>query len=191
MNLVAYKNQLIEFASQLNEQPFKSPSSYSDFQNKVYNFLDQNYEIYINSNNEDRKEIRIIIKKYNRRDVLEGGPLSAPLSYLLQQYVYKTIRQLKTTGDATWLRRGLVVISILDGTLNPKDDMDQLAHLFVVAEEKGLNPKPEFHSIAEISNKETSISEEMPMSEMIVNIPNIAHEINDEREKWFLVTNKE
>ena len=44
-----------------------------------------------------------------------------------------------------------------------------------MAEEKNLNPQPEFQAMAEISDKEISSAGTSSMSELMNNIPEIAH----------------
>jgi hypothetical protein len=91
------------------------------------------------------------------------------------------------TGDVIWLMRGLVAISILDGIHYRPDDREYLARLFVAAEEKRLDPKPAFQLVSEISSNERPKPREISISELIADIPNIAHEIVDELKKWFTV----
>jgi len=185
MNLDEYKNQLIEFASRLNDRPFDSITSSNNFHNRICELLDESYQIYLNASAEERENIRKIIKEYNRSDIVEGGPLSGPLSSVLWQYSSRARRQLETSGNDIWLIRGLVVISILDGIYYRPDDEIQLARLFVIAEEKGLNPKPVFHLISEVSSNEPTELGEISTSGLIANTPNTAHQTVDEFNKWF------
>ena len=189
MNLDAYKKQLIEFASSLNKIPINSPSAHIYRGNNVEKFLDENFEMYLNATVDERKEIRQIIKDHDRseKDVHEGGPLPAPFRYVLNFYGVRAIKQIETTGDVIWLMRGLVAISILDGIHYRPDDKEHLARLFVAAEEKGLNPKPIFQVISEISSNEPTKPGETSTSELIANTHKTAHKIVDEMKKWFTV----
>lgn len=190
MNLDEYKEKLIEYASLLNQIPTDaSRASYANFENKVCSLLDENYEIYINATVDKRKEIRQIIKDHNRSEeyVYEGGPLPVPFRYILNFYGIRAIKQLEKTGDVIWVWRGLVAISILDGIHYRPDDEEHLARLYVAAEEKGIDPKPTFQLISEISSNEPTKLGETSISELIGNTPNTAHKIVDEFRKMFTV----
>jgi hypothetical protein len=190
MNLVDYKEKLIEYASLLNQIPTDSTrAAYADFNNKVNKLLDENYEIYINATAGERKAIRQIIKDYDRdeKDVYEGDPVPVPFRYILNFYGIRAIKQLEETGDIIWAWRGLVAMSILDGIHYRPDDEEHLARLYVAAEEKGIDPKPIFQLVSEISNTEPTKPKEIPTSELIANIPNTAHQIVDEFRKMFMV----
>lgn len=189
MNLDTYKEQLIKFASRLNEKPFDSPAAYVNFENNVCRLLDEYYETYLNATVDERKEIRQIIKEYDRSEkyVYEGGPLPNPLRCVLNRYGIRAIKQIETTGNVIWLMRGLVAISILNGIHYQPDDKEHLARLFVAAEEKGLNPKPVFQLISEISSNEPSKPGEISTSELIAISYKTAHEIVDEMKTWFKV----
>ena len=184
MNVDAYKNRLIEFALHLNK-PFDSVISSNNFHNNVCEFLGENYQVYLSASTDEQKNIRKIIKEHNRNDIVEGDPLSGPLSSILWQYSSRARRQLETSGNDIWLIRGLVAISILDGIHYRPDDEIQLARLFVVAEEKGLNPRPVFQLISELSSNEPTELGEISTSRLIATTPNTAHQTVDEFNKWF------
>ena len=84
------------------------------------------------------------------------------------------IESIERTGEKIWLTRGLVVCSIEDSIMDQRDNIIYLSRLYVAAEEKSLNPKPEFQAIAEISSDEISSGGNVSMSELMKNIPNIA-----------------
>jgi len=188
MNLDIYKKQLIQLASRLNGSYFDSREESIIFKNNIENFLDENFEIYINATTEERNEIRQIIKDYDRseKDVFEGGP-PAPFRYALNFYGIRAIKQLEETGNVVWLWRGLVAISMLDGIHYRPDDEEHLARLYVAAEEKGINPKPIYQQIAKISNNKPTKQGQVSTSNLIDSIPSIAHKFVDEFRKMFIV----
>ncbi len=171
MNLDTYKKQLIQIASRLNGSYFASRKEVIIFKNKIENFLDENYEIYVNATTEERNEIRQIIKDYDRseKDVFEGGP-PAPFRYALNLYGIRAIKQLEETDNVIWLWRGLVAISMLDGIHYQPDDELHLAHLYVAAEKKGINPNLMFQTISKISNNEPTKSGQISTSELVINL---------------------
>jgi hypothetical protein len=189
MNLDTYKIKLSGCAARLNEKPFGSDEELADFIRDVDDFLDNNYETYLNANLDERQEIRRIIKDHDRseKDICEGDPIPTPFRYSLRRYAYRTIKQLESTGTAVWLTRGLTAISILDGISYRLDDKEQLARLFIAAEEKGMDPRPAFKLISEISNNEVLLNQEQSTSELIANTPRTAREIVNELRRIFKV----
>ena len=137
---------------------------------EIYEFLNQNYEVYLNSNLEERKEIRELVKQHHM-----GSESPNMLVLFLIGYIQVAAKNIQSTGDKTWLLRGLVVSSIENSLRDQRDNTFSLSFLYVMAEEKNLNPKPEFQAIAEISSKELSSAGTIPMSELMNNIPEIAH----------------
>lgn len=184
MNLETYKKKLIEIASHKNVVLMNPTASYSDHETVIYEFLDDTYELYLNTTNENRKEIRQIIKDYDHEDTPEGGYGPAPFRFWLDKYTIRPIKKLKATGDKIWLMRGLVAISILDGINYKPNDEEHLARLYVAAENSGMDPKPIFEKISAISSIEPNKSGEASMSEIIANTPNVAHKIVDELKMW-------
>jgi hypothetical protein len=194
MNFDEYKEKLIEYASLLNQTPTDaSRAASANFNNRVDRLLDENYKLYIKATSDERKEIRQIIKDHDRSEkyVYEGGPVPVPFRYILNFYGIRAIKQIEATGDINWVWRGLVAISILDGIHYRPDDEEHLARLFVAAEEKGLNPKPIFKIISEISSNEPTKPGETSISELISNTPNTAYRLVDEFRKMFLVDKEE
>ncbi len=189
MDLETYKKQLLELASHKNADNSNSTVSYASFENTVYEFLDNAYEIYLNAPANERKQIRQIINEHhvNSKDLREGEPIPMPFSYLLSWYGVRAIKQLEATGNEIWLTRGLAAISMLDGIHYRPDDENHLARIYVAAEEKGIDPKPIFQKVSEISNNEPTKLGEISTSELILDIPNTAHKIVDDFRKMFLV----
>ena len=147
-----------------------SHKSMSDIKDKIYKFLDQNYDIYLKSDPEEREEIREFVRKH-----YTSSESPNMLNLFLIGYIQTAAKNIQSTGDKTWLLRGLVVSAIENSLRDQRDNTFSLAYLYVMAEERSLNPKPEFQEIAEISSKELSSAGTMSMSELMANIPNIAH----------------
>ncbi len=162
-------------AVSLINQALDSSEAYKKASEELFSFLDQNYVFYLNSNPEERDEIREIIKTNNEHNLID--------SFLLG-YAQRAIENIESSGAKEWLIRALVVLAMEDGVLDHRDTIELLAHLFVAAEEKALSPDAEFQEIAKISNNKPSIPGAKPMSEILLEIPNIAHKINDERKKY-------
>lgn len=148
-----------------------SNESMSHIKEKIYEFLDLNYETYLNSNLEERKEIREFIKKHHT-----GSETPNFLALFLIGYVQMAGEKIKLTGDRIWLLRGLVAASIENSLLDQRDSTFSLASLYVMAEKQNLNPKLEFQAAAEISSHEPSYVGTISMSELMKNIPDIAHQ---------------
>jgi hypothetical protein len=95
-------------------------------------------------------------------------------------YVQMAAKNIKLSNDRTWLLRGLVVSSIENCLLDQRDNTFSLSYLYVMAEEKNLDPKPEFQAVAEISSDEISSGGTVSMKELLNNIPNIARKTYDD-----------
>jgi len=148
-----------------------SQESMNEIKDKIYQFLDQNYDVYLTSSSDEREEIRELVKKYHI-----NPELPIWLDLLLIGYIQQAAENIKTTGNKKWLLRGLVVASIENSLLDQRDDTFSLSYLYVMAEERNLNPKPEFQAIAELSSSEISYEGRISMKELIIKVPNIAHE---------------
>ena len=167
-------NEFIEQFDQLINRIYRfqdSQESMRDSKDKIYKFLDQNYDVYLTSNPEERDEIRELVKKYHT-----SSELPVWLDLYLIGYIQRAAENIQTTGEKIWLLRGLVVASIENSLLDQRDDTFSLSYLYVMAEEKHLNPKAEFQKISEISSKELSSAGTMSMSELMNNISKIAYE---------------
>ena len=140
----------------------------------IYDFLDQKYDIYLKSSPEDREEIRDLVKKH-----YTSNELPNMIDLFLIGYVQIASEKIKLTGDKTWLIRGLVVSSIENSLRDQRDNTFSLSYLYVMAEEKNIDPKPDFQAIAELSSREPSSGGTISMSELMKSIPNIANKIYD------------
>jgi hypothetical protein len=186
MNFETYKKRLFELASHKNAGNSNPSIPYGSFENTVYDFLDNTYEIYLNASAVERQEIRNMVKKYHidSKDIREGEPIPLPFSYILNWYSIRVIKNLKATGSEIWLTRGLVAISMLDCIHYRPDDEEHLARLYVTAEKTGIDPKPVYQKISAISNNESTKSGEISTSELIANIPNVAHDVVNQLKQW-------
>ena len=133
------------------------------FKDELFFFLDKNYEFYLSASPEERNEIRKIVKRH----------FTPFLDQFLFIYMQRAIESIERTGEKIWLIRGLVACSIEDSIRDQRDNTTHLSLLYIAAEEKSLNPKPEFQAIAEISSDEISSGGNVSMSELMKNIPNI------------------
>ena len=145
----------------------------------LFDFLDQNHDFYLQAKVEERSEIRNIVRKYE-----ENSDHPYMIDFFLLGYMQRAIKNIELTGKKNWLIRGLIASAIEDGIRDHRDTIELLAHLFVASEKQNLNPEPEFRKIATIANNEPSIPGSKPMSQILLEIPSIAHKINDERIKY-------
>ena len=142
----------------------------SDIKDKIYEFLDQYYHIYLDSSSEEREEIREMVRRHHT-----SSETPNMLDLFLIGYIQVAAKNIQSTGDKTWLLRGLAVSSIENSLRDQRDNTFTLSYLYVMAEEKNLNPKLEFQAMAEISSKDLSSAGTISMSELMNNIPEIAH----------------
>jgi hypothetical protein len=156
-----------------------SQESISNIKDEIYKFLDQNYEIYLNSDFDKREEIRELVKKHHT-----SSETPKMLDLFLIGYVQQAAKQINLTGDKKWLTRGLVVASMENNLLDQRDSTFSLSCLYVMAEERKLDPKTAFQAIAEISSDKVSSGGIIPMSELIRNTPNIAHRTYNDWKKF-------
>jgi len=152
-----------------------SNESMGDIRDAIYEFLNQNYLTYINSNSKQREEIRDLVKKH-----YASSETPNMLDLFLIGYIQIAAKNIQSTGDKAWLLRGLVVSSIENSLRDQRDNTFSLAYLYVMAEEKNLNPKSEFQAIAELSSKELSSAGTISMSELMKHIPSIARKTYDD-----------
>ena len=146
----------------------ESSGSIRKFRDELFFFLDQNHEFYLSASPEERDEIRKIVKRQLTTNE------TAFIDSFLFGYMQRAIENIERTGEIIWLTRGLVACSIEDSIRDQRDNTTHLSLLYIAAEEKSLNPKPEFQAIAEISSDEISSGGNISMSELMKNIPNIA-----------------
>jgi len=148
-----------------------SQESMNEIKDKIYKFLDQNYDVYLTSSPEECEEIKELVKKYHTNPEL---PIWFDL--LLIGYIQQAAENIQSTGDKKWCFRGLVVASIENSLLDQRDNTFLLSYLYVMDEERNQNPKLEFQAIAELSSDQISYEGRISMKELIIKVPNIAHE---------------
>jgi hypothetical protein len=151
----------------------KETRSKYDLINVIFNFFDSNYEVYLHATDEQRSEIRSVIHaRYYE------GPQSGIVHYmgnffidLLWEYIReRAVKELESTGDKVWLKRGLVAVSMENCGVDYRDSLSLLASLYSAAKQKGINPEPIFQEIAKISSHEIAPGGSTPMSEMMANV---------------------
>jgi hypothetical protein len=156
-----YSKALKEFELQLRNQ--------NDLIGEIYNFLEQNYDVYLSANPHEREEIRKTVSDSYYVD--NRGSVNHFLEDLFLRYGReRAIPKIKETGDKTWLTRGLIAISLENSGIDYRDSILLLHELYKVADERNLDPKTEFMKIAQISSIETPRGGSTPMSKMMANI---------------------
>jgi hypothetical protein len=129
----------------------------------VSSFLDQYYEVYLQSSLNDCSRIRAI----------SGNSIEFK-EFLLFSYVRRTVSELQVTGNEAWLWRGLVAMSLEDCSDDYRDTLTALAELFVTAEQHGHTPKHAFQQVARLSSHQKPSGGRTPVSEMMMNFENYA-----------------
>lgn len=87
-----------------------------------------------------------------RRDLRAFAAQRRELSDHLLTVANYNASEIKSSADLTPLRRGLAAISIENCALDFRDDLIALAQLYVGAEEAGIDPRPHFEFVAELSD---------------------------------------
>jgi len=136
-----------------------------DLIREIYNYLDENYDVYINATAEERAEIRLFFKSTYYRPILGATRyMRRYMVTLLLIYVKQhVLPKLKSTKDPIWLYRGLVALSMdnLSGKFDDKsyiaysmkgDAVFLLTDLWVTAEESKIDQEQIFHEIGNISS---------------------------------------
>jgi hypothetical protein len=114
-------------------------AQYDPYQD-MYALLDQVCPIYLGASPQRRAEIRAAVSD---KEGIRSG---------LINYVYRAAEQLQSPADKEWLRLGLAAVSIENGSMDIRDTLVALAELFVAAEKAGIDPKPYFREVAELSS---------------------------------------
>jgi hypothetical protein len=154
----SYSKAFTEFENNLRNQ--------NDLKGEIYNFIDQNYEIYLNATPQECKEIRKAVT--NCYYVNERGKFWRFFEDLFLKYTKeRAIPKIQETGDKTWLIRGLVAMSIENSGIDYRDSVLALNDLRKAAVEKNLDPKPEFERVSQISSNEKPRGGDTPMSKLM------------------------
>jgi hypothetical protein len=154
------------FLSNLKESA-KLYKNSPDNSREFFHHIDEHYVDYINATSDERAKIRKFIK----------GDLfgSKEIAYALLIYVKeRALQKLESTKEVVWLIRGLVAISMENqrtkfvdenytGAYPHGDATLLLADLYVTAKENGIDPKPHFETIAELSDNKGLI----PMRQLL------------------------
>ena len=73
---------------------------------------------------------------------------------MLESYRNRARKQLQNTGEKTWLERYLVAFSIDNGSIDFRDDASfSLPSIYKLARENGIDPRPIFLQVAEVSDE--------------------------------------
>jgi len=157
-NYTSYNKAFKEFESNLRMQ--------NDLIGEIYDFIDHNYEVYLNATLLECEEIRKAVS--NCYYVSEKGSFWRFLEDLFLRYVKeRAIPKIQETGDKTWLTRGLIAMSIENSGIDYRDSIMALSELRKVSHEKNIDPNPEFERIVKISSNEKPRGGETPMSKLM------------------------
>lgn len=129
-------------------------AKYNPYQ-EMYEFFDEICPAYLGATTEQRAEIRLAVSD-------KAGVLSALLGY-----VYRSANRIQSSSDGEWLRKGLAAVSIENCCKDFRDVLLALAELYVVAEEAGIDPKPEFKAVSRLSSREKPSGGTTPVSRML------------------------
>ena len=154
----SYNEAYKEFESNLRMQ--------NDLLGEIYDFIDNNYDVYLNATPQECEEIRKAVA--NCYYVSEKGSLWHFLEDLFLRYVKeRVIPKIKETGNKTWLTRGLVAMSIENSGIDYRDSILALSELRKASREKNIDPNQEFEKVAKISSNEKPRGGETPMSKLM------------------------
>lgn len=155
---ISYNKAFKEFEYNLRIQ--------NDLIGEIYDFIDQNYGVYLNATLQECEEIRKAVS--NCYYVNEKGGFWRFLEDSFLRYVKeRAIPKIKETGDKTWLTRGLVAMSIENSGIDDRDSIMALSELRKASREKNIDPNPEFEKIAKISSNEKPRGGEIPMRKLM------------------------
>lgn len=110
-----------------------------DLDGGVYELLDPICTVYLTCNPQARDALRKLMAD---RETLH---------YLIWGYIYRMADRITRPGDISSLRKGLAAVSLEDGGFDYRDTIVSLSELFVRAEEAGIDPRPHFHAVADMS----------------------------------------
>ncbi len=128
-----------DFQNAIKEVRDKQTNKYNWYE-EIYTFFDQLCPAYLDATAQQRAEARAAASDKN-------GILSALLGY-----VHQLAEQIHSPTDEKWLVNGLAAVSIENCSQDFRDVLIALAELFVSAEMAGIDPKPHFKSVAELSS---------------------------------------
>ena len=138
----------------------------NDIKGEIFDFIDQNHDVYLNATSQDCEKIRTTIT--NCYYINQKGSLSRFFEDLFLQYVQqRAVPKLKETGDKIWLTRGLVAMSIENSGIDYRDSILALSELRKASHEKNIDPNSEFERVAKISSQEKPRGGSTPMSQLM------------------------
>lgn len=149
MDLSYLENRLLE----LNERwgnwsgPITQPIHNYDpllelqaYKNEITEFMNQLCLAYLSASTSQREEIRSM-----RRD-------RAKFPGSFDSYIRESADRIRSSKDQQWLRLGLAAASIENLYDDFRDTLLALTELYVASEEVGIDPRPHFQEIANISS---------------------------------------
>jgi hypothetical protein len=147
-----------------------------DLIGEIFNFLDVNYDTYLDATDAQRDDIRSLIG-----DTLYRGPLGLDrytgnyMALLLLDYVREhVLAEFRTSSHEKWLTCGLVAISMEDCCVDSRDTITCFAKLYGAAKEKNIDPEPAFQRVAAVSSKKLPKGGESSVSSMMAAISEYA-----------------
>lgn len=121
----------------------------ADFRGSVlelfsFGLVDNICDIYLNpsTTSHERTQIRALTL-HDQGNILER----------LHGAMWRAVEQIGSTGDDKWLKRGLAAASIEDLQLDYRDTYIVLGDLYLAAAGLGIEPKPYFRQVAELSSE--------------------------------------
>ncbi len=129
---------------------------------RISNFLDENYNVYLNSSPEDCEQIRTSF--YGIRNFED---------YLFE-YTRRAVAQLQATREEAWLWRGLVATSLENCGIDFRDTLIALAELYVIAEECEIDPKAAFRKVAALSSQDKTRGGPLSVYKMMIDFEGFA-----------------
>jgi hypothetical protein len=110
------------------------------YRNEITEFMNQLCLAYLSASTSQREKIRSL-----RRD-----RANFPGSF--DNYIRESADRLRSFKDQQWLRLGLAAASIENLYNDFRDTLLALSELYVASEEVGIDPRPHFQEIADISS---------------------------------------
>ena len=140
----------------MNSETFKTEfirlmglqSDGEDREQEIHALLDQGYQFYLSGSDEYCAEVRdgIVVEDFHKWR--ETG------QRVLLNYRTHAKKMLKNTGNVEWLQRNLVALSIDNGSRDYREEIGvALPKIFKLAVKKGIDPRPVFRQVAEVSDE--------------------------------------
>ena len=133
-----------------------------DVPGELSSFLDDHSELYFTATPEECQKIR------------DSIGINREFEDFLLSYAQEIANRIRSVDDVILLKRGLVALSLENAGRDDRDTLITLADLYVSAERVGIDPKPLFMGMAEISSKERPRGGSTPVSEILKNFDTYA-----------------